>query len=153
MPSPSGRNAAELYLPQNFPRATSLAAAYDAMPGSPPPGYLGRACRWLRENGFDASEIVEFVCAMDDGGEAAEDRSATSERVHNAMEAAAHMTAEEAKHTNERFPGTDELMTGAARGERFSKTRLASRASEEVRAMDEVLAHVRKIGRGPLGYA
>jgi hypothetical protein len=151
MPSPTGRNAERRYLPPNFPR-TSPIGAYDAMPGSPPPGYLGRACKWLLANNFSPEDIVEFVCHVDGGGEAAEDET-TLERVNNAMEAAAHMSAEEAKRTNERFPGTDELMTGAARGERFSRTRLASRASEEVRAMDEVLAHVRKIGRGPLGYA
>jgi hypothetical protein len=150
MPSPSGTNRERLHLPAAFPR-TSPAAAYDAMPGSPPPGYLGRACKWLLANNFSPEDIVEFVCHVDGGGEAAEDET-TLERVNNAMEAAAHMSAEEAKRTNERFPG-DELRTPASRREAFPANANGSSSRDQKHALDEALANARKIGRGPLGYA
>jgi hypothetical protein len=105
MPSPTGRNAAKLYLPANFPRIAVPTGAYDAMPESMPPGYLARCCRWLRENGFSAEDCIDFIEHVDGGeGTSAADKS-VSEAQHNAMERAAHQNAN-AYEQNSFVPGT-----------------------------------------------
>jgi hypothetical protein len=138
MPSPTGRNTAALYLPKGFPQAAG--GAYDA---APPRSMLAKACAWMAANGCSAADVAEFVTHMHGGGEVEGEDETASERVHNAMEAAASSDTQEATQLGEigkpRF-GKDVLPTYKPNG-------------MPKHALDESLRNMRKIGRGPLGYA
>jgi hypothetical protein len=87
MPSPTGRNAERLHLPDGFPATRTSGGAYDEAGPNMPAGFLARCCRWMRERGFDAEELTQFIEYMDDG-EVGEDEHATS-RQNDLMEQAA----------------------------------------------------------------
>jgi hypothetical protein len=138
MPSPRGSNREHMYLPAEFPRTTG--AAYDALgESSMPPGFMSRACKWLRQNGFDADDLVEFVAYMDGAGEVeAEDDHGPTESQHNAMELAAG-----GHHPNQQQTVTrDRLPPYGANG----------MPKNNIRAQDEALKFARRIKHGPIGY-
>jgi hypothetical protein len=150
MPSPSGRNDARLYLAAGFPEVRTPGAAYDE---ALPLGYLARCCRFLLKNGFSAEDVVQFI-EHKDGEVEWEDEHATSE-VHNKMEAAAHSNPRERMGGAGDMPGLDpdqRMTTGSVDRLPSYKPTGVPRNATQTQAMDETLAAVRRIGRGPIGY-
>jgi hypothetical protein len=141
MPSPSGGNRENLFLPPGFP-ATSRGAAYDAAPEGMPPGYLARCVRWLADRGYDAEDIARFCEHMDEA-EPAEDEA--QKKLNNMMARAANGDLE----WRNGGPVMRDKRT-RARGDRFPESALSR--SDERYAMDEILENVRAIKHGPVGY-
>jgi hypothetical protein len=149
MPSPRGSNRAKLFVADNFPRATA-GAAYDG--AAAPQIRLARACRWLAQKGYSAEDIASFVEHMTGGGEAeALDLDATaSKNAHNAMEQALRTDPEDVGAPGD-LPGlsASQGMSAVKDALRIAKPNGMPNARH---AMDEALAAVRRIGRGPIGY-
>jgi hypothetical protein len=145
-PSPRGTNKAGVFVPDSFP-SSRTGAAYDA--ASNPKSMLARTCRWMMEKGCTSADIIEFIEFMDGGGEAeGEDGNEVSREQHSKMEAAAHASS--------RGDGGDPM--GLDPDQRMTAgtvDRLPGRKSTGMprHALDEISTAMRKIGRGPLGYA